>query len=69
MLPLLVRGISIQGSAGAPQAHIQKMLDYAVLNDIKPTIMTWPLTTKGVEDAMQALRDGKMRYRGVLVAA
>ncbi|KAM0249166.1 hypothetical protein ACHAQJ_009173 [Trichoderma viride] len=68
MLALLVRGISIQGSAGAPRAQIQKMLEFALLNDIKPTVMTWPLTTNGVEDAMQTLREGKMRYRGVLVA-
>ncbi|RFU81045.1 alcohol dehydrogenase [Trichoderma arundinaceum] len=68
MLPLLVRGISIQGSAGAPRAQIQKMLDFAVLHGIKPTVMTWPLNTKGVEDAMQTLREGNMRYRGVLVA-
>ncbi|PTB38539.1 hypothetical protein M441DRAFT_59813 [Trichoderma asperellum CBS 433.97] len=68
MMALLTRGISIQGSAGAPRAEIQKMLDFAVRNDVKPTIMKWPLTTKGVEDAMQALREGKMRYRGVLVA-
>ncbi|PNP39721.1 hypothetical protein TGAMA5MH_08392 [Trichoderma gamsii] len=68
MMGLLVRGISIQGSAGAPRAEIQKMLEFAVRNDVKPTIMKWPLTTKGVEEAMQALREGKMRYRGVLVA-
>lgn len=68
MMDLLVRGISIQGSAGAPRAEIQKLLKFAVRNDVKPTIMKWPLTTKGVEEAMQALREGKMRYRGVLVA-
>jgi len=68
MLPLLVNGISIQGSAGAPRAQIRKMLDFAVFHGIKPTIMTWPLNTQGVEDAMRTLREGKMRYRGVLVA-
>ncbi|KAL7920306.1 GroES-like protein [Trichoderma austrokoningii] len=68
MMDLLVRGISIQGSAGAPRAELQKMLEFAVRHDVKPTIMKWPLTTKGVEEAMQALRGGKMRYRGVLVA-
>ncbi|PTB65553.1 alcohol dehydrogenase [Trichoderma citrinoviride] len=68
MLPLMARGISIQGSAGAPRAEIRKMLDFAVQHGIKPTIMTWPLNTQGVEDAMKVLREGKMRYRGVLVA-
>ncbi|KAL7931552.1 GroES-like protein [Trichoderma chlorosporum] len=69
MLPMLVRGISIQGSAGAPRAEIRRMLEFAVQHDIKPTIMTWPLNTQGVEDAMKTLREGNMRYRGVLVAA
>jgi D-arabinose 1-dehydrogenase-like Zn-dependent alcohol dehydrogenase len=68
MLPLLVKGISIQGSAGAPRAEIRKMLDFAEQHGIKPAIMKWPLNTQGVEDAMKALREGKMRYRGVLVA-
>jgi D-arabinose 1-dehydrogenase-like Zn-dependent alcohol dehydrogenase len=68
MLPLLVNGISIQGLAGAPRAQIRKMLDFVVFHGIKPTIMTWPLNTQGVEDAMRTLREGKMRYRGVLVA-
>ncbi|KAL7805339.1 alcohol dehydrogenase [Trichoderma aethiopicum] len=68
MLPLLVRGISIQGSAGAPRAEIRKMLDFAVQHGIKPAIMKWPLNTQGVEDAMKTLREGKMRYRAVLVA-
>ncbi|UKZ83022.1 hypothetical protein TrVFT333_010823 [Trichoderma virens FT-333] len=68
MLPMLVKGISIQGSAGAPRAEIRKMLDFAVKHDIKPIVMKWPLNTQGVEDSMKALREGKMRYRGVLVA-
>ncbi|KAL7809534.1 AdhP, Zn-dependent alcohol dehydrogenase [Trichoderma gracile] len=67
MLPVLVKGISIQGSAGAPRAEIRKMLDFAVQHGIKPAIMKWPLNTQGVEDAMKTLREGKMRYRGVLV--
>jgi hypothetical protein len=29
--------------------------------------MTFPLNKEGVEEAMQTLRDGKMRYRGVLI--
>ncbi|KAK0766521.1 hypothetical protein N5P37_000246 [Trichoderma harzianum] len=68
MLPMLAKGISIQGSGGAPRAEIRKMLNFAVQHGIKPVIMKWPLNTQGVEDAMKTLREGKMRYRGVLVA-
>ena len=67
MLSLIINGRRIQGSAGAPRAELRKMLQFCVDHDIKPTIMTWPLNEKGVEDAMRTLREGRMRYRGVLV--
>jgi D-arabinose 1-dehydrogenase-like Zn-dependent alcohol dehydrogenase len=68
MLPITVQGLRIQGSAGAPRSHIRKMLKFVVDHDIRPTIMTWPMNKQGVEQAMKTLREGNMRYRGVLVA-
>jgi D-arabinose 1-dehydrogenase-like Zn-dependent alcohol dehydrogenase len=67
MLPLVTSGLRIQGSAGAPRGQLRKMLQFAVDHDIKPIIMTWPLNGEGVEEAMKTLREGHMRYRGVLV--
>lgn len=43
------------------------MLDFAALHGIKPIIEKFPMTQKGVQDALQHLTDGEMRYRGVLV--
>jgi len=43
------------------------MLKFAATHNIKPQIETFPMTQAGVTEAMQKLRDGKMRYRGVLV--
>ena len=68
IISLIVGGKRIQGSAGAPRDQLRKMLQFAVAHDIKPTIMTWPLNEKGVEESMRTLREGRMRYRGVLVA-
>jgi D-arabinose 1-dehydrogenase-like Zn-dependent alcohol dehydrogenase len=68
MLKLLVSGLSIQGSAIASRREIRRMLKFCVQHDIKPTIMTWPMNQKGVEEALKTLNEGKMRYRGVLVA-
>ncbi len=45
------------------------MLEFAAKHDIKPQIEKFPLSQAGVVAAMQNLRDGKIRYRGVLVAA
>lgn len=68
LLQFVVKGIAIQGSAIAPWNAIKKLLDFAALHDIKPTIMTWPMTLEGIESALRTLKEGKMRYRGVLIA-
>lgn len=68
MLALVSRGSRIQGSAGAPRSEFHKMLKFVVDHNIRPTIMTWPLNKEGIEDALKTLREGRMRYRGVLVA-
>lgn len=68
LLQFVLQGIAIQGSVVAPWNAIKKLLDFAVLHNIQPTIMTWPMTLEGVESALKTLGEGKMRYRGVLVA-
>jgi D-arabinose 1-dehydrogenase-like Zn-dependent alcohol dehydrogenase len=68
MFQLVAGGRRIQGSAGAPRAEFPKMLKFAVDHDIRPTIMTWPMNKEGVEVSMKTLREGGMRYRGVLIA-
>ncbi|GMG32998.1 unnamed protein product [Aspergillus oryzae] len=69
-VPLLfmnVKGIRIQGSLVASRKSLKSLLQFAADKKIEPTIMKFPLNEAGIEDAMQTLRDGKMRYRGVLV--
>ncbi|PWY87498.1 alcohol dehydrogenase [Aspergillus heteromorphus CBS 117.55] len=66
-LSLVTKGIRIQGSMVGSRPVIRSLLDFAAKKDIRPTIETFPLTAEGIETAMQKLRDGKMRYRGVLV--
>jgi len=66
--PVLVKGLTIQGSAVAARSVHNRMLDFAATHGIHPMIETFPMTKRGVEEGMAKLRDGKMRYRGVLVA-
>ncbi|KAE8378963.1 chaperonin 10-like protein [Aspergillus bertholletiae] len=69
-VPLLfmnIKGIRIQGSLVASRKSLKSLLQFAADKKIEPTIMKFPLNEAGIEDAMQTLRDGKMRYRGVLV--
>jgi D-arabinose 1-dehydrogenase-like Zn-dependent alcohol dehydrogenase len=65
-LALVTQGITIQGSVVAARAVHRQMLKFSALHGIKPITMEFPLNESGIEDAMKTLRDGKMRYRGVL---
>lgn len=67
-MPLLVNGLRVQGGiVSARQVH-RDMLEFAALHNIKPVKMTFPMTLEGVRDSLKTLEEGKMRYRGVLVA-
>ncbi|KAJ5412753.1 hypothetical protein N7465_005058 [Penicillium sp. CMV-2018d] len=67
-MPLLVNGLRIQGGiVGSRQVH-RDMLEFASFHNIKPIKMTFPLTLDGVKESLKTLEEGKMRYRGVLVA-
>jgi D-arabinose 1-dehydrogenase-like Zn-dependent alcohol dehydrogenase len=68
-LPIVTQGLNIQGSLVAGRSVHRKMLDFAARHNIKPIIERFPLTKSGVEQGMEKLREGKMRYRGVLFAA
>ncbi|KAH7411994.1 chaperonin 10-like protein [Phaeosphaeria sp. MPI-PUGE-AT-0046c] len=65
-MPMLSKGITVQGSVVAARAVHRHMLAFAALHGIKPILMEFPLNESGIEEAMATLRDGKMRYRGVL---
>ncbi|KAJ7717410.1 hypothetical protein B0H14DRAFT_3011881 [Mycena olivaceomarginata] len=69
MMPIVLGGINIQGSVVSSRSAQKKMLNFAARNHITPIVETFPLSKSGVEDGMARLREGKMRYRGVLVAA
>ena len=68
MLPLVLYGYQVIGSAGAHAQSMKDMLDFCAKRDVKPQIETFSMTQEGITNAMQKLRDGKMRYRGVVVA-
>ncbi|OAL19713.1 hypothetical protein AYO22_09519 [Fonsecaea multimorphosa] len=66
-MPLVIYGYSIIGSGGAQPQSIQAMLRFAAQHSIKPVTEKFPMTQKGVTDAMKKLDEGSVRYRGVLV--
>lgn len=67
-LDLILQNLRVIGQATAATVSIREMLRFAAKQNIRPIIETFPLTKEGVEESMAKLREGKMRYRGVLVA-
>lgn len=65
--PLILGGYTVHGIAVSARAVHRHMLAFAAQHNIKPIVMKFPMTEDGIEKAMGTLRDGKMRYRGVLV--
>jgi D-arabinose 1-dehydrogenase-like Zn-dependent alcohol dehydrogenase len=66
-MPLLLSGISIQGSVVAARHIHRQMLKFAAQHQIKPILMEFPMSEEGIEKAMDTLSEGGMRYRGVLI--
>jgi len=66
-LPMIAKGLRVQGTMVASRRSLRSLFQFAAEKNIVPTTMKFPLTRDGVEDAMNTLREGKMKYRGVLV--
>ncbi|KAI9933710.1 hypothetical protein MW887_004781 [Aspergillus wentii] len=67
-MAILSNGLRVQGSLVAARKVHRDMLEFAAFHGIKPVKMTYPLTREGIQDCFKTLEDGKIRYRGVLVA-
>lgn len=65
-MDLVMNAIQIQGSLPAtPRLH-REMLEFAAQHGIAPVIETFSFDEEGINLAMEKLRTGKMRYRGVI---
>ncbi|KAK9312006.1 chaperonin 10-like protein [Lipomyces starkeyi] len=67
-MPLLLNGLRIQGGIVSARKLHRDMLDFAAFHGIKPMIMRFPFNVDGIESCLKTLTEGKMKYRGVLVA-
>lgn len=66
--PMIGNGLRVQGTVIASRLELKRMLDFASRHNIRPVTMLFPLNKVGIEDSIKTLSEGKMRYRGVLVA-
>jgi D-arabinose 1-dehydrogenase-like Zn-dependent alcohol dehydrogenase len=63
-----MKSINVVYSTNGRHAAYDKLLAFAALHNIKPVSEKFPLTGEGIEDALDKLEKGTIRYRGVLVA-
>ncbi|KAK9423011.1 putative Chaperonin 10-like protein [Seiridium unicorne] len=67
-MPMLLSGITVQGSVVAPRKIHRDMLEFAALHKIAPVTETFPMTVEGIKEAMDKLENGKVHFRAVLKA-
>lgn len=66
-MPLLMYGITVQGSVVASRHVHERMLQFASLHDIAPMTQKFEMTEAGITEAMAKLEKGEVRYRAVLL--
>jgi D-arabinose 1-dehydrogenase-like Zn-dependent alcohol dehydrogenase len=67
-LAMLANGYKLESSLVASREMHDDMLEFAAWNQIRPVIKTFGMTASGFAEALAKLRNGTIRYRGVLVA-
>lgn len=66
-MPLLLNGVTVQGSVVASRYIHNRMLAFAALHQIKPVLQKFPMTEEGINEAMDKLEKGDVHFRGVFV--
>ncbi|UNI24722.1 Alcohol dehydrogenase (NADP(+)) [Purpureocillium takamizusanense] len=67
-MPILAKGIRIQGVIVATRAVHREMLDFAAFHDVRPIVEKFPMTEEGIAAALDRLEKGQVTYRAVLMA-
>ncbi|KAK4552623.1 hypothetical protein LTR86_010267 [Recurvomyces mirabilis] len=66
-MPLILNGLRVQGSVVASRYIHNRMLSFAAQHKIAPILEKFPMTKEGINQAMEKLEKGEMRYRAVLI--
>lgn len=66
-MPLILKGITVQGSLVATRTVHRDMLAFAADHGVRPVVQTFPMTEEGIKEALERLEKGKVQYRAVLV--
>lgn len=65
---MLLHGYNVHSSLVASRAVHDDMLQFAARHQIRPLIQKFEFSEKGLGEAIKHMKNGTIRYRGVLVA-
>lgn len=65
-MALVANGLRVLGSIVSARKVHMDMLEFAAFHGIKPISVKFPMTVEGIQNSLNTLEEGKMRYRGVL---
>lgn len=66
LAPTIFQGLNFIGVKVCNRNEYDDMFRFAVRHKIKPTIEEYPMTEDGLNDAVDALKHGKVHYRAVV---
>ncbi|KZZ92879.1 Alcohol dehydrogenase superfamily, zinc-type [Moelleriella libera RCEF 2490] len=66
-MPLIFKGIRVQGSMVATRNVHRRMLEFAAFHGIKPIVEKYPMTEDGIKGALERLAEGKVVFRAVMM--
>ncbi|BEI87263.1 hypothetical protein CcaverHIS002_0706090 [Cutaneotrichosporon cavernicola] len=66
---LVMNAIAIRGSLPTPPVLHREMLDFAAFHGIRPIVQSFPFTEEGINEALERLGKGEIRYRAVVARA
>ncbi|EIW83961.1 GroES-like protein [Coniophora puteana RWD-64-598 SS2] len=67
-MPFLANSIKFQAVVCPSRGIQNKTLRFAAVHNIKPVMQEFPLNEAGIEEALDRLDKGEVRYRAVLIA-
>jgi len=67
-MPFLLPGHRIISSTEASTRNHADMIEFAARHGIKPWVHSFEMTEEGLSEAFSLLENGRMRFRGVVVA-
>lgn len=66
-MPLIFKGIRVQGSMVATRNVHRRMLEFAAFHGIKPIVEKYPMTEDGIKGVLERLEEGKVVFRAVMM--